>query len=110
MRLAQQLRGDAVLVIKNLSIDPAVPEETRFKAIDYRAALIKANVIANLESRLAGMEPVGAETPDTRVRSQVIGSGLHKRLQQIKSRLWRPNSSRPPGAAGVWSSWKGRTV
>jgi uncharacterized protein YbjT (DUF2867 family) len=26
------------------------------------------------------------------------------------SGAWRPNSSRPPGAAAVWSSWKGRTV
>ncbi|MGA2717238.1 MAG: hypothetical protein ABSG41_29520 [Bryobacteraceae bacterium] len=87
MRLAQQREGDAVLLIKNLSIDPAVPEETRLEATMYRAGLVRANVIANLESRLSGMEPAGAETGEKRVRSQGIGSGLHQRLQKIKSRL-----------------------
>src|SRR5580693_7259484 len=70
MRLAQQREGDAVLLIKNFSIDPAVPEETRFEALMYRAALVKAHVIANLGSRLAGMEPAGAETSEGQVRSQ----------------------------------------
>jgi len=93
MRLAQQREGDAVLLIKNLSIDPAVPEETRFEALMYRAALVKAHVIANLGSRLAGMEPAGAEAGEGQTRSQVIGSGLHQRLQQIKSRLTRSAKS-----------------
>jgi hypothetical protein len=87
MRLAQQREGDAVLVIKNLSTDPAVPEETRLEAVIYRAGLVRANVIANLESRVSGMEPAGADNSEAPVRSLVIGSGLHRRLQQIKSRL-----------------------
>jgi transposase-like protein len=37
MRLAQQHLGDAVVVIRNLSVDPTVPEETRLKAAIYRA-------------------------------------------------------------------------
>ena len=52
MRLAQQREGDAVLLIKNFSIDPAVPEETQLEAVIYRAGLVKANMVANLESRL----------------------------------------------------------
>jgi transposase-like protein len=87
MRLAQQREGDAVLLIKNFSIDPAVPEETRLKAVIYRAGLVKANMIANLESRLSGMEPAGPDTGEAPGRSQVIGPSLHQRLQQIKSRL-----------------------
>jgi len=87
MRLAQQREADAVLLIKSLSTDPAVPEETRLEAVIYRAGLVQANVIANLESRLSAMEPAGADTVEPQVRSQVIGSSLHQRLQQIKARL-----------------------
>ena len=87
MRLAQQREGDAVLLIKSLSTDPAVPEDTRLEAVIYRAGLVQANVIANLESRVSGMDPAGADTGEPPVKSQVIGSSLHQRLQQIKSRL-----------------------
>jgi transposase-like protein len=87
MRLAQQHLGDAVLVIRNASVDVAVPEETRLKAAIYRAGALRANVIAHLESRLSGMEPGGAGTGEAQVTSQAIGSSLHQRLQKIRSRL-----------------------
>ena len=86
MSLAQQHLGDAVVIIKNFSVDSAVPEETRFQAAIYRAAALRANVIAHLESRLSWMEP-GSTTGEPQVVSQAIDSSLHERLRQIKSRL-----------------------
>ncbi|MGA2716064.1 MAG: hypothetical protein ABSG41_23445 [Bryobacteraceae bacterium] len=93
MSLAQQHHGDAVVIIKNLSVDPAVPEETRFQAAIYRAGALRANVIAHLESRLSGMEP-GSTTGEPQVVSQAIDSSLHERLQQIKSRLQQASGQR----------------
>jgi transposase-like protein len=87
MRLAQQHVGDAAVVIRNCSTDLAVPEETRLKAAIYRAGMIRENVIANLASRLSGMEPGSADTGEPQMTSQVIGGSLQQRLHQIKARL-----------------------
>jgi hypothetical protein len=87
MRLAQQRRGDAAVVIRNISTDSAVGEETRLKALLYRAEAFKENVVAHLGTRASGMEHGGANTQEPHVTSQVISIELHQRLQQIKSRL-----------------------
>jgi transposase-like protein len=87
MRLVHQHLGDAVVVIRNLSVDTAVPEQTRLKAASYRAGAFTTDTIAHLESRLSGMEPGDAGTGEPEVTSQAIGRDLHQRLQQIKSRL-----------------------
>jgi transposase-like protein len=87
MMLAQQRVGDAAVVIRNISTDSAVPEETRLKAVIYRAGVLQGIVNGHLGTRVSGMEPGGAGTNGPQVTSQVIGIDLHQRLQQIKSRL-----------------------
>ena len=87
MRLAQQREADAVLLIRNFSIDPAVPEETRLAAITYRAGIFQETVMCHVNTRVSGMEPGGAGTDEPQGTSQVISIDLHRRLQQIKSRL-----------------------
>jgi hypothetical protein len=109
MSLAQQHLGDAVVLIRNFSMDSTIPEETRFQACIYRAGALRANVIAHLESRLSGMEPGGA-TGEPQVVPQAIGSSLHERLQRIKSRLHQASGQRAIRRMILVHSADGRAV
>jgi hypothetical protein len=94
--------GDAVLFIRNSSVDSAVPEETRFKAAVYRAGTFRANVTAHLESRLSGMEPGSAAKSACNCSS--VGSQGAKScpncfnetqtVQPISNAAFRPMTSR----------------
>jgi hypothetical protein len=87
MRIAQQRASDAAVVIRSISRDIAVPEETRLKALIYRAGMFRENAVAHLHTRVSGMEPGQTVTGEPPVIPEVISIDLHQRLQQIKSRL-----------------------
>ena len=96
MRLVHQHLGDAAVVIRNISLDVEVPEQTRLKAAIYRVDALTTETVAHLESRVSGMEPGGADAGEPELPSQVIGSDLHRRLHQIKCRLQEACRKRAP--------------
>jgi hypothetical protein len=85
MALAQQRTDDAVLVIRNLSVDPGIPEGTRLKAAFCIAGILKANLREELESRASETERADAGTGTPEVTSQATGRNLHQRLERIKA-------------------------
>jgi transposase-like protein len=86
MRLVQHHVGDAVTVIRNLAVDPTIPEETRLQASLYIAEEMKAQLMDDLGERMAEME-VEASAGESQSISPIIGRSLHERLQRIKDRL-----------------------
>jgi hypothetical protein len=81
MRLAQQGMGDAVVLIRNFTHDPAIPEETRLQADLYIVDGLSATVLANLETRACETEPLPGPVAGRN------GRNLHQKLARLKARL-----------------------
>jgi hypothetical protein len=87
LMVAQQCLGDAILLIRNLSQDTGISEETRLQAGMFVAAEMQAGVVEELDARVAELEPADTSVDELPVTSKVIGRDLHERLQRIKTRF-----------------------
>jgi hypothetical protein len=88
-RRLQQGLSDALTVVGNQALDPAIPKAARLQAAKYSYRLTKATAMKDLVKQVAAAEPVGegAESSETGQAGTVIGRNLVQRMERLKTRL-----------------------
>jgi hypothetical protein len=94
MRWAQMKEGDAVTIIRNLSGDRTIPEETRLQADRYITGDARAQAIEDLDRRTSETEAAAgnAGSMEPGEKWKTLGRNFHQRLKRIRGYLSPPDN------------------
>jgi hypothetical protein len=86
MALVQSRFSDAVTMVRKLSVNRAIPEQTRLKAALYLLEEAKTNELEEQEASVAELNPADEGGEDRRTQ-KMLGRSCYQSLKRIKAAL-----------------------